>query len=148
LRIDAAYFPPIGALTVLLDDLVDHERDRATASHNYFRYYRSSGLAAERLAAIVRAADDTTRHLQQRRTHAAILAGVAGFYLSAPEADSAFARPIKARILAASGPQVAPILTAMRLRRRLKRGAAAPVAVAPPARTRRRPRRATRRRRS
>lgn len=37
--IDAAYFPPIGALTVLLDDLVDREEDAASGQHNYMGYY-------------------------------------------------------------------------------------------------------------
>jgi hypothetical protein len=34
-RIDAAYFPSIGALTVLLDDLIDREEDLAGGEHNY-----------------------------------------------------------------------------------------------------------------
>ena len=38
-RIDAAYFPSIGALTVLLDDLVDRDEDAAAGAHNYLAYY-------------------------------------------------------------------------------------------------------------
>ena len=37
--IDAAYFPPIGALTVLLDDLVDRDDDREAGQHNYLSYF-------------------------------------------------------------------------------------------------------------
>ena len=37
--IDAAYFPSIGALTVLLDDLVDRDEDAAAGAHNYLAYY-------------------------------------------------------------------------------------------------------------
>ena len=50
--IDAAYNPPIGALTVLLDDLIDREADRGAGEHNYLGYYESDGEAAERLGLI------------------------------------------------------------------------------------------------
>ncbi len=40
--IDAAYFPPIGALTVLLDDLIDLENDIASGDHSYITYYESN----------------------------------------------------------------------------------------------------------
>ncbi|HET6999104.1 MAG TPA: DUF2600 family protein [Solirubrobacterales bacterium] len=46
--IDAAYFPSIGALTVLLDDLIDRNEDLAADAHNYIAYYRDSEEAANR----------------------------------------------------------------------------------------------------
>jgi tetraprenyl-beta-curcumene synthase len=121
-RVDRAYFPSIGALTVLMDDLVDRDRDAAACSHNYFDYYASSGAAAERIADILGQAEAAIGALRHRRGHAAILAGVLGFYLSAREADTAYARPIKARLLASSDRHVSPILAAMRLRRGLADG--------------------------
>ena len=109
--IDAAYHPPVGALTVLLDDLVDLERDRAAGEHNYLGYYASSTEAADRLAAIARSARALTAALPRAGRHRAILAGVAAFYLSAPEAKTDYAEPIRERLLLAMG-RGASLLTA------------------------------------
>lgn len=113
--IEDAYFPPVGALTVLLDDLIDLDEDAATGDHNYMAYYPSSGAAADRLALIAAQASAATARLPRR--HAAILAGVAGFYLGAAEADTPYARPIRARLLDALGPTTRPLATFMRIRR-------------------------------
>lgn len=113
--IDAAYFPPIGALTVLLDDLVDLEADRAAGTHSYLSYYPSNLAAADRLAFIAARATAAVAKLRRRRMHGAILAGVAGYYLSAPSASTSYARPIRDRLLEVLGPAVRPILAAGRL---------------------------------
>jgi hypothetical protein len=99
--IDAAYFPSIGALTVLLDDLIDRDED-AAARFDLIAHLARSGLAA----------------LRHRQRHAAILAGVAGFYLSAGEAERPYARPVRDRLLRSTGPAVRLIVAFMRLRRR------------------------------
>lgn len=117
-RIDAAYFPSIGALTVLLDDLVDREEDAATGAHNYMAYYAGSEDAAARLDLIAHLARTGLAGLRRRHRHAAILAGVAGFYLSAEEAGTPYARPVRDRLLHSTGPAVRPIVTFMRLRHR------------------------------
>jgi tetraprenyl-beta-curcumene synthase len=115
--IDAAYFPPIGALTVLLDDLIDREEDAAAGTHNYLAYYRDGEEAAARLDLIAHLARARLAGLRHRHRHAAILAGVAGFYLSAPAADTPYARPVRERLLRSTGPAVRPIVAFMRLRR-------------------------------
>jgi tetraprenyl-beta-curcumene synthase len=122
--IDAAYFPPVGALTVLLDDLVDREADLAAGTHNYMSYYASAESAAERLTLIAGEARAATVALRHRPRHAAILAGVAGYYLSTPAAASGFGRPARDRILKALGPTVWPIYATMRLRQRKRPGGA------------------------
>ena len=114
--IDAAYFPPVGALTVLLDDLVDRDEDLAADAHNYLSYYRDAEDAANRIGFLASRGTASMAPLRQPRRHAAILAGVAGFYLSAPGADAAFARPVAAALLEALGPAVRPIVVAMRRR--------------------------------
>lgn len=119
--IDAAYFPPVGALTVLLDDLVDRDEDAASGAHNYVAYYRDAADAAGRLALLTGRARAAILPLHRRRRHAAILTGVAGFYLSDPGAETAFARPAAAALEAALGPSVRPILVTMRRRRGRKR---------------------------
>jgi tetraprenyl-beta-curcumene synthase len=115
--IDAAYFPSVGALTVLLDDLIDRDEDAAAGAHNYMAYYPNSEGAADRLDLIAHTARAAIAGLRHPHRHAAILAGVAGFYLSAPEAETPYARPIRERLLASAGPAVRPIVAFMRRRR-------------------------------
>ncbi len=119
--IDAAYFPPVGALTVLLDDLVDRDEDATAGAHNYVAYYRDAGDAAHRLALLTARARAAIGPLRRRRRHAAILTGVAGFYLSAPGAATEFAGPAAAALGDALGPSVRPIVATMRRRRARKR---------------------------
>jgi tetraprenyl-beta-curcumene synthase len=117
--IDAAYFPSIGALTVLLDDLIDRDEDALAGAHNYLAYYPSGEDAANRLELIAQMARSAIARLRHPDRHAAILAGVAGFYLSAEEAKTPYARPIGERLLRSAGPAVRPIVAVMRLRRRI-----------------------------
>jgi tetraprenyl-beta-curcumene synthase len=117
--IDAAYFPSIGALTVLLDDLIDRDEDAVAGAHNYMGYYPSGEDAANRLELITQMARGAIAELRHPDRHAAILAGVAGFYLSAGEAKTPYARPIGERLLRSAGPAVRPIVAVMRLRRRM-----------------------------
>jgi tetraprenyl-beta-curcumene synthase len=114
--IDAAYFPPIGALTVLLDDLIDRDEDLAASQHNFLGYWANEEEAANRIALLASRARAATAHLRRARRHRAILAGVAGFYLSAPTASSGYARPIRERLLETLGPTVRLVMVAMRLR--------------------------------
>jgi Protein of unknown function (DUF2600) len=115
--IDAAYFPSIGTLTVLLDDLIDREDDAASGAHNYLAYYPSNQDAADRLDLVAHAARAAIADLRHPHRHAAILAGVAGFYLSAATAETPYAGPIRARLLRSTGPAVRPIVAFMRRRR-------------------------------
>jgi hypothetical protein len=117
--LDAAYFPSIGALTVLLDDLVDREEDAAAGAHNYLAYYRDGEQAADRLDLIAQLARAAIAPLRHPRRHAAILAGVVGFYLSAAAAQAPAARPVRDRLLRSGGPAVRAIAAFMRTRRRL-----------------------------
>jgi tetraprenyl-beta-curcumene synthase len=115
--VDTAYFPSVGALTVLLDDLIDRDEDGAAGAHNYIAYYDGSGDTADRLALIVHRARAGLARLRHAHRHAGILTGVVGFYLSAPAAETPFARPVRERLLAAAGPAVRPIVAVMRRRR-------------------------------
>lgn len=115
--IDAAYFPSIGALTVLLDDLIDRDEDAAAGAHNYLAYYADNEDAAARLDLIAHLARTSLARLRHHHRHAAILAGVAGFYLSAVEAETPYARPVRDRLLSSTGPAVRPIVLFMRRRR-------------------------------
>lgn len=116
--IDQAYFPSIGALSVLLDDLVDRDKDRAAGEHNYLDYYGGAEVAAERIALIAARARARLAGLPNRRRHGAILAGVAGFYLNEAGARDGYARRVRERLLEAAGPGVRPIIGVLRLRGR------------------------------
>jgi len=115
--IDAAYQPPIGALTVFLDDLVDRDEDRIADEHNYLVYYASPEEAAERLALLAARAASPIDLLPNAGGHRAILAGVAGFYLSAPAAETPYATPIREQLLETLGPGARLLAGFMRARR-------------------------------
>ncbi|HEU0317893.1 MAG TPA: DUF2600 family protein [Solirubrobacteraceae bacterium] len=116
--VDAAYFPSVGALTVLLDDLVDRDEDAAGGAHNYLAYY-GTGEVAARLGLLAELARTGLAELRHTSRHAAILAGVSGFYLSGPAPRGDEAREIRTRLFAASGPATRPITAAVRLHSRL-----------------------------
>jgi tetraprenyl-beta-curcumene synthase len=102
-RVDAAYFPSIGALTVLLDDLVDLEEDLAAGEHNYISYYADDQDVADRLGSIADRAEATLEPLPHRFRHEAILAGVIGFYLARPAARAPRWTPTRERLLDSLG---------------------------------------------
>lgn len=102
--IDAAYHPPIGALTVFLDDLVDFDDDRRAGEHNYMTYYESPDEASARLGLIADRAAAQVRELPRAKRHGAILAGVAAFYLGDGGAGTELGRPVRARLLESLGP--------------------------------------------
>ncbi len=116
-QIDAAYFPPIGALTVFLDDLVDREADRAAGEHNYLPYYDHPTEAAERLGLIAERAAALVDPLPQAPRHRAILAGVAAYYLSAEETRGGDAQRVQSRLVAALGPGARLLARFLQLRR-------------------------------
>ncbi len=116
--IDQAYFPSIGALTVLLDDLVDRDQDRTAGEHNYLDYYGGAEVAAERIALIAARGRARLAELPNRRRHGAILAGVAGFYLNEAGDRDEYSRLARERLLEAAGPGVRPIIGVLRLRGR------------------------------
>jgi len=116
-RIDGAYQPSIGALTVFLDDLVDRDDDRAAGEHSYLAYYGGPGDVAERLTLLTSRAEMLIDPLPRADRHRAILAGVAGYYLSDPAADAPGASGVKERLLADLGPATRLLAGFARLRR-------------------------------
>jgi hypothetical protein len=117
-RIDMAYYPPICAISALLDSLVDRHDDAGGTNHSFVGHYPTASLTAERFGAITSEASALCSALANHRRHAVILAGIASFYLSAPGASSELAKPAATRTLACLGPSSVPILAVMRLRRR------------------------------
>jgi tetraprenyl-beta-curcumene synthase len=117
-RVDRAYFPSVCAISALLDSLVDFPHDVGSTNHSFVGHYHSSAVAARRFAAITSEARSLSSALADHRRHMLTLAGIASFYLSAPEAHTEFAQPVATRTLDCLGPSSAPILAVMRSRRR------------------------------
>jgi tetraprenyl-beta-curcumene synthase len=122
-RVDTAYFPPVCAISAMLDSLIDLPHDAGTTNHSFAGHYNSSDHAAERYAAIIADADKRLAGLRHARRHRIILTGITGYYLSAPEARNTFARTVTSRAIRAANPVIWPILVIMRVRR-LKHAAA------------------------
>jgi len=96
-----AYFPWIGALHSLLDNLVDVAEDRATGQHNLIALYTSPGEAAERMGRLAERSLRAARALGDARAHTLVLAAMASFYLSTEEAATPAAQPIARAVLEA-----------------------------------------------
>ena len=106
----AAYDPWVGALTVLLDDLVDRRADVGAGEHSHLAYYEDDAEAAARLDLIASQAGAAARKLPRARGHEAILIGVLAYYLGSRPDD-----PVAARIVAAREPAVRLLSTLLRL---------------------------------
>jgi tetraprenyl-beta-curcumene synthase len=96
-----AYFPWIGALHSLLDNLVDVAEDRATGQHNLIGLYGSPLQAAERIGRLAERSLGAARGLPDARAHTLVLAAMASFYLSTPEAATPEALPVARAVLGA-----------------------------------------------
>jgi len=96
-----AYFPWIGALHSLLDNLVDVAEDRATGQHNLIGLYGSPMQAAERMGRLAERSLGAARGLPNARAHTLVLAAMASFYLSTPEAATPAALPVARAVLGA-----------------------------------------------
>jgi tetraprenyl-beta-curcumene synthase len=116
-RLDAAYFPPICAISALLDSLADHHSDAGTTNHSFTARYRDGIQAGERLSMITRDAVDRVSGLHNRCRHIMVLCGVVAFYLSSPSVGIGFPSPVAENLMLSIGPLMRPMLTAMRLRR-------------------------------
>jgi tetraprenyl-beta-curcumene synthase len=115
--IDGAYFPWIGALHSLLDNIVDRREDVRTDQPSLVAYYASPAQAAARIQALAIQAVSRARALPDGRRHLLILAAMAGNYLSNPEADAPDVRDVAQSVLDAIGDIATPTLLVFKLRR-------------------------------
>lgn len=139
-KLDAAYFPPVCAISALLDSLADYEADAGTTNHSFVERYRDSDHAATRLVSITADATQSIRTLPHAPRHAVILAGICSYYLSSPTVWRGFGAQAAQELVSRIGPLSTPMRGAMRVRRRMHaRGKARPIPGAPtsPARARR-----------
>ncbi len=119
--IEGAYFPWIGALHSLLDNLVDIAEDYATGQRSLVGCYASSLDAATRMRLLSERALQAAEDLPDSRGHVLILAAMASFYLSTPEASAPAARPVAHAVLEALAEPAQLSMFVFRSRLRLRR---------------------------
>jgi tetraprenyl-beta-curcumene synthase len=115
--LDRAYFPWIGALHSLLDNLVDREEDVRTDQPSLVSYYASPAQAAARMQMLAVESVSRARALPRGHRHLLILAAMAGNYLSNPEANEPEVSDVAHSVLDAIGGLAKPTLLVFQLRR-------------------------------
>lgn len=117
--VERAYFPWIGALHSLLDNLIDVAEDRGSGQHNLIERYGSPAHAARRMGLLTREALRAARRLPDGAGHVLIVAAMASFYLSAPQAAGAEAAPVREAVLETIGEPARLAMRVFRARRAL-----------------------------
>lgn len=120
-RVERAYWPWINGFNTLLESMIDSQHDALTGNHSYVEHYATPHVMASRLDVIAARAVDAARHLPHAQQHAAILAGMAAFYLASPEAQLPAVLPAARRVRSRLGRNVGVPLAMLRVRRRLSR---------------------------
>lgn len=85
--IEQAYFPWIGALSTLLDGVIDRHRDSSERQRSLIDNYASSQQTAERLRMITVEALRAIRQLPDAENHTLILSAMAASFHSTPQAS-------------------------------------------------------------
>ncbi len=119
--LERAYFPWIGALHSMLDQLIDVEEDARAGQNNLIELYGSTREAAARMGMLAERALECARALEPERRHELIVAAMASFYLSAPEAGVGEAAVVTRAVLDVFGGLARPALAVFRGREKLSR---------------------------
>lgn len=115
--IEAAYFPWIGSLHLLLDSLVDRREDAESGQRSLLDYYASPQEMAARLGLLATESLRRVQALPRCRQHVLMLAGMAGHYLSMPAAFRPDALPAARTVLGTIGGLAVPTMLVMGTRR-------------------------------
>jgi tetraprenyl-beta-curcumene synthase len=118
--IDAVYLT-LGALSTMLDSVVDYEEDAENGAPAYVRHYNDMSIVGDRMVDIAQAAARRAYDAPGSVHHLMTLAGVAAYYTSAPSAASELAWPVTSRIEHELQPLITPTLAVMRAWRLAKR---------------------------
>jgi len=94
--VEAAYFPWVCGLHILLDYLIDQEEDLLGGDLNFVAQYTNRAQGYRRMELFAHRAREAVAHLSDDRFHSMVIAGLLGMYLSDEKVDagghSAFAR--------------------------------------------------------
>jgi tetraprenyl-beta-curcumene synthase len=116
LALERAYFPWIGGLHSLLDNLIDKHEDEAAGHRSLVEYYGPE-RAAQRMKWMAEQATSAADGLPHSRRHTLILAAMIANYLSTPEAHSPHLTPVTEAVLATTGTLARPTMLVFELRR-------------------------------
>jgi tetraprenyl-beta-curcumene synthase len=114
--LERAYFPWIGGLHSLLDNLIDKREDEAAGHRSLVEYYGPE-RAAQRMRWMAERARAVARELPHSRRHMVMLAAMIGNYLSTPEAHTDELEPVSESVLATVGELERPTMLVFKLRR-------------------------------
>jgi tetraprenyl-beta-curcumene synthase len=115
--LEQAYFPWIGALSTLLDSVIDQQADRAENQQSLVDHYRSPRIAAERMRMITLKAVDAISELPDAEHHRLILAAMAAFFHSTPQASKPEVGVVTRTVFETMGAQAMPAFLLLRARR-------------------------------
>jgi tetraprenyl-beta-curcumene synthase len=115
-ELERAYFPWIGGLHSLLDNLIDKREDEAAGHRSLVEYYGPE-RAAQRMRWMAEQAAAVARALPHSRRHMVIFAAMIGNYLSTPEAHSTQLDPVSKAVLDTTGGLAGPTMLVFKLRR-------------------------------
>jgi tetraprenyl-beta-curcumene synthase len=115
-QLERAYFPWIGGLHSLLDNLIDKREDEAAGHRSLVEYYGPE-RAAERMHWMAEHAALLAAELPHGRRHTVVLAGMIGNYLSTAEAHSPQLAPVSDAVLTTTGGLARPTMLVFELRR-------------------------------
>lgn len=111
-----AYFPWIGCLHSLLDNLIDKREDEAAGHRSLLAYYGPQ-QAAMRLRILATRAAAAAAALPHPARHRVMLTAMIANYLSTPEARGPELRGAREAVIATAGPLVRPALVVFEVRR-------------------------------
>jgi tetraprenyl-beta-curcumene synthase len=114
--LERAYFPWIGGLHSLLDNLIDKHEDEAAGHRSLVEYY-GPARAAQRMRWMAEQATCVARELPHSRRHTVMLAAMIGNYLATPEAHSPQLEPVSQAVLSTTGALAGPTMLVFELRR-------------------------------
>ncbi len=119
--IECAYYPWIGALSTLLDSVVDQRIDRAENQRSLIDYYSSSEVTAERLRLMAGEARRAIGPLADASNHMMILASMAAFFHSRSQVSAPEVSQMTRAVLETVGGWGSAALPFFRMRRALAR---------------------------
>jgi tetraprenyl-beta-curcumene synthase len=119
--VEDAYFPWIGALHSLLDNLVDRCEDEQAGQRSLVGYYASTEDAAAHMKRLAVRGTALARSLRHDPRYTIVLAAMTSYYLSMPEAAEPDVLPISRELLAVMGGPVRSALAIFKVRRLVDR---------------------------
>ncbi|MGA9284395.1 MAG: DUF2600 family protein [Solirubrobacteraceae bacterium] len=121
IALERAYFPWVGALSTLLDGVIDQNRDNAEGQRSLIDHYTSPEETARRLRMLAAEALEAILPLTDAPNHTMLLEAMAAFFHAMPQALTPDVRLATRAVVDAMGAWTTPALLFFRTRRALAR---------------------------